>query len=181
LGGFDILGHADKMHYNSACYRPDLLDEPWYEKQMQDYFARIAEKGYMVEINSKAYHLYGTFFPNERYFPLLKELGIRVMVNSDAHYPERINNSRAEALAALKKVGFDTVVDERQHRVGKAVQNAGQHQDETDGCSGNAVADAGRIAGHTDERVDAHTDQRVAGVADDLPCFGAAVLYAVNF
>ena len=111
LGGFDILGHADKMHYNSACYRPGLLDEPWYEKLMQDYFARIAKKGYMVEINSKAYHLYGTFFPNERYFPLLKELGIRVMVNSDAHYPERINNSRAEALAALKKVGFDTVVE----------------------------------------------------------------------
>jgi histidinol-phosphatase (PHP family) len=41
----------------------------------------------------------------------LKELGIRVQVNSDAHYPERINNSRAEALAALKKVGFDTVVE----------------------------------------------------------------------
>ena len=29
LGGFDILGHADKMHYNAACYRPGLLDEIW--------------------------------------------------------------------------------------------------------------------------------------------------------
>ena len=28
LGGFDILGHADKMHYNASCYRPGLLDEP---------------------------------------------------------------------------------------------------------------------------------------------------------
>ena len=26
LGGFDILGHADKMHYNASCYRPGLLD-----------------------------------------------------------------------------------------------------------------------------------------------------------
>lgn len=25
LGGFDIVGHADKMHYNAACYRP-----AWY-------------------------------------------------------------------------------------------------------------------------------------------------------
>ena len=114
LGGFDILGHADKMHYNSACYRPGLLDEPWYEKLMQDYFARIAKKGYMVEINSKAYHLYGTFFPNERYFPLLKELGIRVMVNSDAHYPEKINAGRPEALAALKRAGFSTVMEMHQ-------------------------------------------------------------------
>ena len=71
----------------------------------------ILGHGYIVEINTKSYHDLGTFYPNERYFPLLKELGIRVQVNSDAHYPERINNSRAEALAALKKVGFDTVVE----------------------------------------------------------------------
>ena len=111
LGGFDILGHADKMHYNASCYRPGLLDEPWYDALVRDYFAEIARHGYIVEINTKYYHDLGTFYPNERYFPLLKELGIRVQVNSDAHYPERINNSRAEALAALKKVGFDTVVE----------------------------------------------------------------------
>lgn len=32
LGGFDIVGHADKMHYNAACYRLGLLDEPWYDE-----------------------------------------------------------------------------------------------------------------------------------------------------
>jgi len=32
-------------------------------------------------------------------------------VNSDAHYPERINNSRVEALTALKKAGFSSVVE----------------------------------------------------------------------
>ena len=111
LGGFDILGHADKMHYNAASYRPGLLDELWYENLMRDYFTTIARYGYMVEINSKAYHLYGTFFPNERYFPLLKELGIRVMVNSDAHYPEKINAGRLEALKALKQAGFKTVME----------------------------------------------------------------------
>ena len=44
-------------------------------------------------------------------FSFLKELGIRVQVNSDAHYPERINNGRAEALAALKKAGFTSVAE----------------------------------------------------------------------
>lgn len=111
LGGFDILGHADKMHYNSACYRPGLLDEPWYEELIHDYFTQIARKGYLVEINSKAYHQYGTFYPNERYFPLLKELGIRVLVNSDSHYPEKINAGRPEALTALKRAGFETVME----------------------------------------------------------------------
>lgn len=111
LGGFDIVGHADKMHYNAASYRPGLLDEQWYNTLICDYFAAIARHGYIVEINTKAYHDLGTFYPNERYFPLLKELGICVQVNSDAHYPERINSGRPEGLAALKKAGFKTVTE----------------------------------------------------------------------
>ena len=111
LGGFDIVGHADKMHYNASCYRSGLLDEPWYDTLVRGYFTAIAEHGYIVEINTKAYHELGTFYPNERYFTFLKELGVRVQVNSDAHYPERINNARAEALAALKKAGFTSVVE----------------------------------------------------------------------
>jgi histidinol-phosphatase (PHP family) len=111
LGGFDIVGHADKMHYNASCYRPGLLDEPWYDTLVRDYFAEIARHGYIVEINTKAYHELGTFYPNERYFTFLKDVGIRVQVNSDAHYPERINNARLEGLAALKKAGFTSVVE----------------------------------------------------------------------
>ncbi len=111
LGGFDIVGHADKMHYNASCYRPGLLDEPWYDTLVHGYFLEIARHGYIVEINTKAYHELGTFYPNERYFTFLKNLGIRVQVNSDAHYPERINNARLEGLAALKKAGFTSVVE----------------------------------------------------------------------
>lgn len=111
LGGFDIVGHADKMHYNAACYRPGLLDEPWYDELVRTYFAEIARRGYQVEINTKAWHEQGTFFPNERYFSLLHELGIRVQVNSDAHYPERINNGRPEALKALKQAGYTGVME----------------------------------------------------------------------
>lgn len=111
LGGFEVVGHADKMHYNAAAFRPGLLDEPWYDELVRGYFREIAQKGYMVEINTKSYLDLGTFYPNERYFPFLKQLGIRVQVNSDAHYPERINNGRAEALAALKRAGYDHVVE----------------------------------------------------------------------
>ena len=111
LGGFDIVGHADKMHYNASCYRPGLLDEPWYDRLVRDYFAEIARRGYQVEINTKAYLDLGTFYPNERYFSLLHDLGIRVQVNSDSHYPEKISNGRAEALKALKLAGYETVME----------------------------------------------------------------------
>lgn len=111
VGGFDIVGHADKMHYNAAAYHPGLLDETWYDELVCGFFRQVAEKGYIVEINTKAYDSLGTFYPNRRYFPLLKQLGVRVQVNSDSHYPERIDSGRPEALAALRQSGFQTVTE----------------------------------------------------------------------
>lgn len=111
LGGFDIVGHADKMHYNASAYHPGLLDESWYDALIQEYFDAIARKGYIVEINTKSYLELGTFYPNERYFPVLLEKGIRVQVNSDSHYPERINNGRLQALAVLQASGYHTVTE----------------------------------------------------------------------
>lgn len=111
LGGFDVVGHADKMHYNAATYRPGLLDEPWYNALIQEYLDAIARRGYIVEVNTKSYLELGTFYPNERYFPVLLEKGIRVQVNSDSHYPERINNGRLQALAVLQASGYHTVTE----------------------------------------------------------------------
>lgn len=111
LGGFDILGHADKMHYNASCYHPRLLDEPWYEALMKDYFSLVASRGYLVEINTKAYDSLGTFYPNSRYWELMKEYQIKILVNSDAHYPERINAGRMEALRLLQAKGFAAVAE----------------------------------------------------------------------
>lgn len=110
LGGFDIVGHADKVHYNAACCRPGILDEPWYDRLVRDYFAEIARRGYQMEINTKAYEELGVFYPDVRYFPLLRELGVRVQVNSDAHYPERIASGMSEAFRALRRAGFMSVM-----------------------------------------------------------------------
>ena len=110
-GGIDIIGHADKMHYNAMTYRPGLLDEPWYDELVHAYLARIVELGYIVEINTKAYEDTHTFFPNQRYFRYLCQLGARVMVNSDAHYPDRIASGRSQALRQLSSAGFHLVTE----------------------------------------------------------------------
>lgn len=111
LGGFDIVGHADKMSYNASFCQPDLLEQNWYNHRIHEYFSLIAERGLMVEINTKAYREMGVFFPHIKYFPLLKELHIPVLVNSDSHFPERINEGRADALQALKSAGIDFVME----------------------------------------------------------------------
>lgn len=111
LGGFDIVGHADKIHYNASCYRPGLMDEKWYNDLVLSYFDVIVQKGYMMEVNTKAFLDLGTFYPNERYFSYLYHKGVKLMVNSDAHYPERINNGRLQALNALKLSGYTSVME----------------------------------------------------------------------
>lgn len=111
LGGFDIVGHADKIHYNASAFRPGILDEPWYDDLVCACFREIARHGYQMEINTKAYRELGTFYPNERYFSYLRQLGIPVQVNSDAHYPDRINYGRKEALQALRRAGFKNVME----------------------------------------------------------------------
>ena len=116
IGGFDIVGHADKIHYNAACYRPGLTDEAWYQDLVCCYLETIARQGYQMEVNTKAYHDLGVFYPDCRYFPLMKELGINVQVNSDAHYPERIDSGRSEALSLLRRAGFTTVMEMHDER-----------------------------------------------------------------
>lgn len=110
-GGFDIVGHADKMSYNAAYCQPDLLDQKWYNDMVTEYFSLIKENGLMVEINTKAYDTAGVFFPNQKYFSLLNKLHIPVLVNSDAHYPELINAGRRNALIALKEAGILNVME----------------------------------------------------------------------
>lgn len=110
-GGFDIVGHADKISYNADYCEPGVLEQTWYKEIIGECFSLIAERSLMVEINTKAYKNLGVFYPNKALFPLLKEKHIPVMVNSDAHYPELINDARPEAFAALREAGIYTVME----------------------------------------------------------------------
>ncbi len=111
LGGFDIVAHPDKIHYNAALYRPGLLDEPWYDILVREFLAEVVRRGYLMEVNTKSYRDLGVFFPDKRYFRFLHDIGARVVVNSDAHYPDRINSGREEALKVLAGSGFTTVAE----------------------------------------------------------------------
>lgn len=113
-GGFDFVGHADKISYNASCCDAGVLEQPWYNRKINSYFELIASKQIMVEINTKAFVATGFFFPNRKHFNLLRKLNIPLLVNSDAHYPERINDSRTEALSALRQTGIHSVRELKQ-------------------------------------------------------------------
>ena len=105
-GGIDIVGHMDKIYMNGHKCEGFDLQADWYQKPLDDCLHLIAEKGLMVEVNTKNLMKKQEVYPHADYLHRLRELDIPVMVNSDCHYPDLVNDGRAEAFELLKKAGF---------------------------------------------------------------------------
>lgn len=101
LGGFDILGHFDKIAANASAILPDIEDTGWYQNIMSYILRQIIDSGVVVEVNTKAYHRSGRFFPAVRWWRPLIDAGVTLVVNSDAHEPGLITAGRAEAFEIL--------------------------------------------------------------------------------
>lgn len=98
LGGFDIIGHCDKIGLNANFFQEGIIYEPWYEKLVLTHIESIMDYHYTVEINTKAWKQYQRLFPHSKYFSLLKKYDAPVVFNSDAHYAQLINAGRQEAM-----------------------------------------------------------------------------------
>ena len=100
-GGFDIVGHMDKIGYNASEYQEGIDEEPWFDKLVIDLFENIMDHHLTIEVNTKAWLQRNRFYPNLKYFGMLKRFKAPIVVNSDAHYPTLLNNGRLEALKLL--------------------------------------------------------------------------------
>jgi len=100
-GGFDIVGHMDKIGFNASQFMDGVDEEPWYDKLVIDLFENIMDHHLIIEVNTKAWLQRNRFYPNLKYFGMLKRFNAPVVVNSDAHYPTLLNNGRLEAIKLL--------------------------------------------------------------------------------
>jgi histidinol-phosphatase (PHP family) len=108
-GGFDIIGHLDKIGQNANYFQPGIEEEPWYVEladalvaKVISYNAEHPERPLTVEINTKAYAEHnGRLFPHPRHWQRLRQAGIPLIVNSDAHVPALIDASRSIAFNLL--------------------------------------------------------------------------------
>lgn len=101
-GGFDILGHADKIAANAAEADPELESYPWYEALIDDVVRLSEDSGVIVEVNTKAIYDRKRLFPARQWWRKFVDARIPLVVNSDAHYTDKINLGREEALAELR-------------------------------------------------------------------------------
>ncbi len=111
-GGFDIIGHYDKVAHNAGHYRQGIEQEGWFIDRIGNLTEEIIKSGVTVEINTKARSGHARFFPNESQWARLIQAGVPIVVNSDAHVPALINEGRDEAiqmLAAMRQCGHRVI------------------------------------------------------------------------
>lgn len=112
-GGFDIIGHFDKIGFNATWVKPGIEDEPFYRRHIDDMVDAIREKGIIAEVNTKSWiprdgasteeilRLYPRLFPSAHVIGRLVKAGVPLAVNSDSHYPKRITTGREAAFAII--------------------------------------------------------------------------------
>lgn len=110
-GGFEIVGHMDKISQNGMNCSGFNVKEKWYSRLVTDYLELIKAHGLMIEINTKSYIRLGITYPDIQFFPIIKELDIPVMVNSDSHHPDKITDGFDEVFKMLKKAGINSVME----------------------------------------------------------------------
>ena len=103
-GGFDVVGHFDKIGFNASNYAPGIDEQPWYDALVRELFEAIMDHHYVVEINTKAWQQHRRFYPHHRYFGLLKKYQAPVIISSDAHYPALLDSDRHEALRLFESL-----------------------------------------------------------------------------
>ena len=105
-GGIDIVGHMDKIYMNGQKYEIFNFEEDWYRKPFEACLDLVQEKELMVEVNTKNWTKKKELYPRVEYLSRMREMNIPVMVNSDCHYPDLVNDGRKEAFKLLKQAGF---------------------------------------------------------------------------
>ncbi len=115
-GGFDIIGHFDKIGYNASTFSPGIEDEVWYRQHICDVIDALSGSGIVAEINTKAVlppvgatpekvaAYVPRLFPSPESIRMLVRAGIPVVVNSDAHYSSRIRAGRDFAFSIIDSI-----------------------------------------------------------------------------
>ncbi len=103
-GGFDILGHFDKIAGNASQAEPEIEHQGWYESLVDDVVSHAMTAGVVVEINTKAYADRDRFYPAVKWWDKLRNAGLPLAVDSDAHVAAKAVAGREDAFSLLRSV-----------------------------------------------------------------------------
>jgi histidinol-phosphatase (PHP family) len=109
---FDIIGHFDKikMHNRGKLFRED---EPWYIALVDESLELIKKHQVIVEVNTRGIYKKrsDSLFPGPWILKKVHELGIPVVISSDAHKPAEVAMLFGETVNLLRETGFRTLMN----------------------------------------------------------------------
>jgi histidinol-phosphatase (PHP family) len=108
---FEIIGHFDKikMHNRNRFFSDE---DKWYRNLVDETVELIKKKGIIVEINTRGLYKKraDSLFPDGYALQRVKELGIPILISSDAHQPHEINQLFESTEKYLVEKGFGEVM-----------------------------------------------------------------------
>ncbi len=108
-GGFDLVGHLDKIAINAGFYKEFNTNMNWYQTLVAEALQLIKDRNMLLEINTRSLSKLGVPFPNQQFYSLINELQIPIVVNSDCHEITNVRDGFEVTFKALKKAGIKTM------------------------------------------------------------------------
>ena len=105
-GRVAILGHLDRIKLWNRDNRHFNEDEPWYRNEVEAALRACAHAGIIVELNTSGWrHAVRAPYPSPWIVRRCVEVGIPLMVTTDAHAPSRVNEFYPWAETLLREAG----------------------------------------------------------------------------
>lgn len=108
----DILGHLDKikMHNKERLFS---IKEKWYRDLVESCLVSAKRQDVVIEINSRGIYKgrCQELFPSLKIALKAQDMGVPLMLNSDAHTPEELEGAYDIALKNLIESGIKSLVE----------------------------------------------------------------------
>ncbi len=102
-----IIGHLDKIRlHNRNRFFFDETDD-WYVEEVQSTMRLAAEKGVVVEINTKFFDATKQTFPSKDHYKWMSVNKIPITISSDAHKTENLLSGFSNVTKLLQESGFN--------------------------------------------------------------------------
>ncbi len=110
IPGVAIVGHMDKAKMWNIGDKYFRDTDPWYRAAVEETLQAFRPAGLIVELNTAGLRReHGEPYPAPWVLARCRELGIPLMVNTDAHKPEHVAAYFPEAAAILRDAGITEV------------------------------------------------------------------------
>ncbi|EAY31954.1 histidinol-phosphatase HisJ [Microscilla marina] len=104
----DVVGHLDKVkiHNRNEFFFDE--GETWYQQEVQKTLETIAKCGQIMEVNTRGLYKKQAkeTYPSTWVLERAHELGLPIMLNSDAHHPSDITKEFGSTAKLLQDIGF---------------------------------------------------------------------------